>query len=47
MAEVQIVKYKVGKTTYEILTKPGQALKFKKGAVGSIDNVLLSDEVRS
>lgn len=46
MAEFQIVKFKVGKTTFEIITKPGAALKYKKGQLGSVDNVLMSDDVR-
>eukprot|EP01122_Echinamoeba_exundans_P016170 TRINITY_DN8111_c0_g1_i1.p2 TRINITY_DN8111_c0_g1~~TRINITY_DN8111_c0_g1_i1.p2 ORF type:complete len:266 (+),score=84.42 TRINITY_DN8111_c0_g1_i1:30-800(+) len=44
MAEFQIVKCKVGKTTFEVITKPGSALKYKKGQLG-FDNVLMSDEV--
>lgn len=45
MADVQIVKHKVGKATFEVLTKPGTVLKFRKGQIGSIDNVLMTDDV--
>lgn len=47
MADVQIVKYKAGKQTFEVLTKPGTVLKFRKGLIGSIDNVLMTDDVRA
>jgi ribosome maturation protein Sdo1 len=46
MSDVQIVKHKVGKVTFEVLTKPGTVLKFRKGLIGSIDNVLMTDDVR-
>lgn len=45
MDKPQIVKYKAGKNTFEVLTKTGTVLKFRKGQLGSIDNVLLADEV--
>jgi ribosome maturation protein Sdo1 len=44
MAEYQVVRYKAGKITFELLTKPGNALKFKEGKV-VWDNVTFSDEV--
>mmetsp|Transcript_23611 Transcript_23611/g.40611 ORF Transcript_23611/g.40611 Transcript_23611/m.40611 type:complete len:273 (-) Transcript_23611:511-1329(-) len=40
----QLVKHKVGKTNFEILTKPGAALKFKDGKLG-FDNVLVTDVI--
>lgn len=46
MADVQIVKFKVGKVHFEVLTKPGSVLKYRKGQIGSIDNVLMTDDVR-
>jgi ribosome maturation protein SDO1 len=45
MDKPQIVKYKAGKNTFEVLTKTGTVLKFRKGQLGSLDNVLLADEV--
>jgi ribosome maturation protein SDO1 len=45
MADIQIVKYKHGKVSFEVLTKPGTVLKFRKGQIGSLDNVLVSDDV--
>lgn len=45
MADVQVVKYKVGKQTFEVLTKPGTVLKYRKGLLGSLDNVVLTDDV--
>jgi ribosome maturation protein Sdo1 len=47
MADVQIVKFKSGKTTFVVLTKPGTVLKYRKGLIGSIDNVLMTDDVRT
>jgi len=45
MDKPQIVKFKAGKNTFEVLTKTGTVLKFRKGQLGSLDNVLLADEV--
>lgn len=45
MASFQIVKFKAGKVIFEILTKPGTVLKYRDGKIGSIDNVLFSDDV--
>jgi ribosome maturation protein SDO1 len=45
MTQPQIVKYKAGKTTYEVLTKQGTVLKYRKKQIGSLDNVLMSEEV--
>jgi ribosome maturation protein Sdo1 len=45
MAEIQVVKYKSGKLTFEVLTKPGSVLKYRQKVLGSLDNVLISDEV--
>lgn len=47
MTDVQIVKLKIGKITFEVLTKPGTVLKFRKGLIGSIDNVTMTDDVRT
>ncbi len=47
MDKPQIIKYKAGKNTFEVLTKTGTVLKYRKGQLGSLDNVLLADEVRS
>jgi len=38
------VRYKVGKDSFEILTKPGAVLKFKDGKLG-FGNVLFADEI--
>lgn len=45
MAEYQIVKYKHGKITFEVLTYMGSVLKYRDGKIGNIENVLMSDEV--
>jgi ribosome maturation protein Sdo1 len=45
MSQPQIVRYKSGKTTYEVLTKQGTVLKYRKKQIGSLDNVLMSEEV--
>jgi ribosome maturation protein SDO1 len=42
--EFQLVRYKHGGHTFEVLTKPGTVLKYRKGLLGW-DNVLVSDEV--
>lgn len=44
MAEYQVVKYKSGKNTFEILCKMGTAQKYREGKLG-ISNVLVSDDV--
>jgi len=38
------VRYKVGKETFEILTKPGTVLKYRDGKLG-FNNVMFSDEI--
>lgn len=45
MAEFQVVKYKHGKTTFEVLTSMGSVLKFRDGKIGNIQNTLVSEEV--
>jgi len=42
--DFQLVRYKTGKDNFEILTKPGNALKFKEGKLG-FSNVLFADEI--
>ena len=44
MSGYQVVKYKFGKNTFEILCKMGTAQKYKEGKLG-INNVLVSDDV--
>jgi ribosome maturation protein Sdo1 len=45
MAEFQVVKYKAGKLTFEVLTKPGAVLKYRQKTLGSLDNVLFADDI--
>ncbi|KAL6069520.1 Shwachman-Bodian-Diamond protein-like protein [Balamuthia mandrillaris] len=40
----QVVRHKVDRTTFEVLCKPGAALKFREGKLGW-SNVLFSDEI--
>jgi ribosome maturation protein Sdo1 len=40
----QIVRFKSGKATFEILTKPGACLKYRQGKLG-FDSVMFADEV--
>ena len=40
----QLVRFKSGKITFEILTKPGTCLKFRQGKLG-FDSVMFADEV--
>eukprot|EP01107_Rhizomastix_libera_P011451 TRINITY_DN288_c3_g1_i1.p1 TRINITY_DN288_c3_g1~~TRINITY_DN288_c3_g1_i1.p1 ORF type:complete len:258 (-),score=63.44 TRINITY_DN288_c3_g1_i1:90-863(-) len=42
--EYQLVKYKHGKLTFEVLCKVGTALKYRDGKLG-IDNTLISDDI--
>lgn len=44
MASSQIVRYKHGKTVFEVMTRPGSVLKYRDGKLGW-DNVLVADEV--
>jgi len=44
MPEHQVVRYKVGKSNFEILTKPGSVLKYREGKLGW-DNVPFADVV--
>lgn len=44
MSEYQVVKYKCGKNTFEVLCKMGTAQKYRDGKLG-INNVLVSDDV--
>jgi len=37
----QVVKYK----TFEVLCKPGSVSKYREGKIGSLDNILMSDEI--
>jgi len=43
-AKHQVVKHKVGKLTFEVLTKPGAVTNYRKGLLGW-DRVLVADEV--
>jgi len=42
--EFQVVRFKSGKLTLEVLTKPGAVTKYRKGQLG-LDNVLVSEEI--
>jgi len=44
MAEYQVVRMKVGKTTFEVLCKPGAAMRFREKKVGW-DSVMFADDV--
>lgn len=44
MAQSQVIRMKIGKTTFEVLAKPGNAMKYRGGKLG-YDKVLLTDEV--
>jgi len=44
MPEHQLVRYKAGKVTFEVLTKVGSVLKYRDGKLGW-DNVLFVDEI--
>eukprot|EP01090_Pellita_catalonica_P016191 TRINITY_DN4575_c0_g1_i1.p1 TRINITY_DN4575_c0_g1~~TRINITY_DN4575_c0_g1_i1.p1 ORF type:complete len:257 (-),score=51.65 TRINITY_DN4575_c0_g1_i1:1019-1789(-) len=43
----QVIRYRDGKNTFEVLTKTGLALKFREGNIGSVANVLYADEIFS
>jgi len=43
----QVVKYKDGKNNFELMCKPGAALKFREGNLKSVNDVLFSDEIYS
>eukprot|EP01088_Endostelium_zonatum_P001654 TRINITY_DN11997_c0_g1_i1.p1 TRINITY_DN11997_c0_g1~~TRINITY_DN11997_c0_g1_i1.p1 ORF type:complete len:290 (+),score=78.44 TRINITY_DN11997_c0_g1_i1:71-871(+) len=43
----QVVRYKDGKSTFEIMCKNGTALKFREGDLKSVNDVLFSDEIFS
>eukprot|EP00871_Galdieria_phlegrea_P000851 jgi/Galph1/1767/GphlegSOOS_G447.1 len=40
-----LVRYKVGKTTFELVTKEGSVNKYRKGEIKSLDDVLLAETV--
>jgi len=42
-----LVRYKAGKTTFEVLTKEGAAMKFRDGDLKSLDDVCVAREVFS
>jgi len=44
MSKYQVVRYKSGKHTFEVMTKPGSVLKYRAGQLG-ISNVLEADIV--
>jgi ribosome maturation protein Sdo1 len=44
MGDMQLVRFKHGKDSFEVLSKPGSVLKYRKGALGW-DNVLVSEIV--
>lgn len=43
-SQSQVIRMKVGKATFEVLAKPGNAMKYRGGKLG-YDKVLLADEV--
>lgn len=40
-----LVRYRVGKTTFELVTKEGAVQKYRKGEIKSLDDVLVSDTI--
>ncbi|GJQ13593.1 hypothetical protein GpartN1_g5384.t1 [Galdieria partita] len=40
-----LVRYRVGKTTFELVTREGTVQKYRKGEIKSIDDVLISDTI--
>lgn len=47
MAEYQVIKYKHGKLSFEVLTSMGSVLKYRDGKITNIQHVIVSDEVCS
>jgi len=43
----QVVKYKDGKSSFELMTKPGTALKWREGKMVNLSDVLFSEEIYS